>query len=203
MRPLGPDLARDPSVVIGLDMSLTSTGVAAVAAGTLRVTLHRIRSKGAKDDTFAARGHRLEQIAEDVQAAAQARAGTLVVIESPAYSRLTGHMHDRSGLWWLTVALMRDLGCDVVEVTPNARAKYGAGKGNAAKDEVLAAMVRRFPDLAVDGNDVADALILASMGIRWLGSPLEDAPGRVSPSKACLTAMDAVVWPEPLWSPAA
>lgn len=114
----------------------------------------------------------------------------LVVVEQPAFSRSTGSMHDRSGLWWLAVAKLRSLDRPVVEVTPTARAKYATGKGNAGKDAVLAAVVRRYPDVEVTGNDEADALVLAAMGARWAGHPIDDPP------KTHLAALEAVRWPE-------
>ena len=39
-------------------------------------------------------------------------------------------------------------------------AATGAGGGlKAGKDQVLAAVIRRYPDVPVDGNDQADALV--------------------------------------------
>ncbi|MBA3907928.1 MAG: hypothetical protein H0X35_14780, partial [Pseudonocardiales bacterium] len=152
-------------VVIGLDLSLTSTGIAIIDGGS--VTLHRVKSKGAKGDTLAARHVRLLRITDETYSLGIYNSTdrcSLVVIESPAFSRTTGHMHDRSGLWWLTVDIFRMHGYPVAEVTPTARAKYATGKGNAGKDAVLAAVVRRYPDVEVSGNDEADALVLAAMG---------------------------------------
>ena len=77
-------------------------------------------------------------------------------------------------------------------MTPTARAKYGTGKGNAAKDAVLAAVIRRYPAVDVTGNDEADALILAAMGARHLGIPLELSPV----PGPCLDALLKVRWPE-------
>ena len=58
---------------------------------------------------------------------------------------------------------------------PTSRATYATGKDNAGKDAVLAAVVRRYPDVDVTGNDEADALVMAAMGARLLGHPLEDS----------------------------
>jgi crossover junction endodeoxyribonuclease RuvC len=102
-----------------------------------------------------------------------------------------GSQHDRSGLWWLVLDPVHWDGRarDVVEVPPTCRAKYATGKGNAPKDAVLAAAIRRFPDWDITGNDVADAVILAAMGARHLGHPIDQMPA------AHLTAMAAVRWP--------
>ena len=187
--------------VIGLDLSLTSTGVAVVTCGpgiepTAAVT--RISSKGKADADLEARYQRLLalqlQVIRHVDNAGERDFDTadLVVIEQPAYSRTTGHQHDRSGLWWLIVHRLKLDGIPVAEVAPSARPKYATGKGNAGKDEVLAAVVRRYPDVPVAGNDDADALVLAAMGARHLGHPIDD-PLPV----ARLAAMDKVRWPDP------
>jgi crossover junction endodeoxyribonuclease RuvC len=176
--------------VVGIDLSLTSTGMAAInPAGPAMVTC--VKSKGSATATLDDRSRRLEAVAGEVISQVVRVHPRLVVIEQPAFSRQNGHMHDRSGLWWLVVMGLRELGYRVAEVSPTSRAKYGTGKGNAGKDAVLASVVRRYPDVDVNGNDQADALILAAMGARWLGHPIDDLP------KTHLAAMDAVHWPEP------
>lgn len=174
--------------VVGLDLSLTSTGVA-VSDGRLA----RIRSKGFRLDTIAARAQRIDRIVNDICAATDDFTSVdLVVIEAPAYSSVGGSSHDRSGLWWLTVAAIRAHAVEVVEVMPTTRAKYATGKGagpDASKDACLAAVVRRFPTWAVTGNDVADALVLCAMGCDHLGAPLAEMP------KAHRDALAKVVWP--------
>jgi crossover junction endodeoxyribonuclease RuvC len=180
-----------PLLVAGVDLSLTSTGVATVwappeAGGRLK----RVESKGAKGATLAQRCIRLDRLARAITD--EAGRADLVVIEAPAYSRTVGSMHDRSGLWWLVIHILtEDYACTVVEVAPTARARYATGRGNAGKDQVLAAVCKRYPDWDVTGNDVADALILAAMGARHLGHPIE-----TSMPATHLTAMAAVAWPE-------
>lgn len=176
------------SAVLGLDLSLTSTGLAWVVDGAAEVS--RIRSTGRKGATLAQRDARLYDLRAQIALTVEGYPPDLVVIEQPAFSRTTGHMHDRSGLWWLVVADLHLAGIRTVEVAPTARAKYATGKGNAGKDEVLAAVVRRYPAVEVTGNDEADALILAAMGTRHLGQPIEE-----SLPKLHLEAMAKVAWP--------
>lgn len=171
--------------VVGIDLSLTSTGVVTIRDGI--VTIDRIQSKGAAKASLNERAERLYKLSVEVTRHAQR--GDLVVIEGPAFSRSNPGMHDRSGLWWLVVDNLHDV-CDVVEVAPSARAKYATGKGNAGKDEVLAAVVRRYPDAPVANNDEADALVLAAMGARHLGAAIDDLPA------AHLTGMSKVRWPQ-------
>ena len=91
-------------------------------------------------------------------------------------SRNPGSAHDRSGLWWMTVDMIaaRGLGFPLV-VPPTVRAKYATGKGNAGKDEVLAAVIRRYPAAQVNNNDEADALVIAAIAARLGGDPIEES----------------------------
>ena len=114
-----------------------------------------------------------------------------MVVEQPAYSQTGGSHHDRSGLWWLIVATLREWGFDVVEVTPGGVKKYATGKGNASKDQVLAAVVKRYPQADITDNNIADAWVLAAMGARALGYEVDSLP------QVNLAAMDAVRWSDP------
>lgn len=172
--------------VVGLDLSLTATGVCRAAGGVVEV--RRITSR-ADDGTLAARSIRLRSLAGII--ARTATDAVLVVVEAPAYASSTGKVHDRAGLWWLVVARLTGAGVPVVEVTPQAVKTYATGKGNADKDDVLSAVVRRYPGVAVTKNDEADALVLAAMGRRALGHPLDVLPA------AHLRAMTKAAWPQP------
>lgn len=180
--------------VVGLDLSLTSTGVA-VATQDGAIT-DRITTKPTPNATLRDRVARLGMMAS--LTCDHAKGADLIVIEQPAYSRTGGSTHDRSGLWWLVVGKLSGL-YPVVEVAPTCRSRYATGRGNASKDDVLSAVIRRYPHVDVNGNDEADALILAAMGARHLGHPLE-RPG-LKPMHALptphLKAMDAVHWPNP------
>ncbi len=171
--------------VVGIDVSLTSTGVA-TPLGVLR-----IRSKGKADDSLTVRRGRLRGLTEAiVEAALYHGRPDLVVIEGPSFASVGGHPHDRSGLWWLVVDALRELDLPVAVMVPSARCKYGTGKGNASKDAVFAETIRRYPTFAVDGNDVADALLLCAAGMDYLSAPLAELP------QTHRTALDKVEWPE-------
>lgn len=184
-------------LVVGIDLSLISTGIAGIRWGDIdapRLTSSwttRVESKGRADATLAARMRRLRNLRSAITD--HAAGADLVVIEGPSYAQKTAaSAHDRSGLWWQIVDLLDDdFGCTVVEVPPTCRIKYATGRGNASKDQVLAAAVKRYPDVDVTGNDVADAVVLAAMGARHLGHPIEP-----SLPQAHLDAMTKIRWPE-------
>jgi len=183
--------------VVGVDLSMTSTGLAHAVNGSLTAN-RRVQSKGSKGDTLLSRHLRLQQISDNVLGWVADLAPSLVVVEAPSFGSQTGSQHDRSGLWWLVVAALHDAGFPVAQVPPNTRATYATGKGNAGKDAVLASVLRRYeqpgsPFYLIDGNDVADATVLAAMGSRWAGVPIED-----SLPQTHLRAMDGAEWPETL-----
>lgn len=162
--------------VIGLDLSLTCTGL--VIADGKRVGVRLIRSKPL-GTALIDRKRRLQGIADGIWQSWE-RVPDLVVVEAPimaAASRSSsGSAHDRSGLWWRIVDTLI-AGCiPVLEVPPACRAKYATGKGNASKGAVIDAVARRYPDVPTGGDDnLADALILAAIGRRLLADPLEDS----------------------------
>jgi crossover junction endodeoxyribonuclease RuvC len=163
--------------VIGVDLSLRSTGVAGrgwadrIAPGPNLHGLDRLRHIRAAVLDFA-------------------RGADLCVIEGPSYGSQGAGQHERAGAWWLVVEALSASEIPVAVVPPTCRARYACGKGNASKDQVLIAAVRRYPDVDIDGNDAADAVILAAMGADWLGEPWAQVPA------AHRTGLDGVRWPE-------
>ena len=163
-------------IVFGIDPSLTSTGVAFVdTADRLTVGVGRVQSKGGRADSWPVRATRIGRLADRV--AAETPAGArLAVIEAPSLAqRNAGAAHDRAGLWWGIYHRLTAAGVPVLPVPPSCRAKYATGKGNAGKDEVLLAASRRYPHAPIVGNDDADAVVLAAIGARMLGEPIEDS----------------------------
>lgn len=175
-------MASDP-LIVGLDLSLTSTGAASVLGG--KAGLACIRPDPGAGDHL-----RIDFVRTRVwQLAAHA---ALVVIEGPSYGSVTGKQHERAGLWWICTRMLWRAGIPYAVVAPAALKKYALGKGSGkgtGKDQVLAAAVRRYPMAAADGNDVADALVLAAMGADHLGCPLAPVP------QANRAALAGVKWP--------
>lgn len=185
--------AADPTKpfrVVGLDLSLTATGVATLY-GERHVT-DTIRSKGKAADGLLARSQRLHAL--HIEILEKVMGADVAVIEQPAYGQTGGSHHDRSGLWWLVVSDLADRDKGVrrfAEVTPQAVKMYATGKGNASKSEVLAAVIKRYPSADVANDNEADAFVLAAIGARLAAQPIEE-----SLPTANLRAMDKVRWAE-------
>ena len=182
-RPVPPTAAATglTPYVVGLDLSLTASGVASSRGWT-----ETVFSTGKADATLAQRRERLVAISTVVHGLAHH--SDLVVIEAPAFSRTTGHMHDRSGLWWAVVHGLMSRDIPVVEVTATTLKKYATGKGNATKPDMRVELYRRAGVDLRDDNQV-DAVWLAHLGCHLLGRPLLNLP------QTHLVALDKVARP--------
>jgi Holliday junction resolvasome RuvABC endonuclease subunit len=172
--------------VVGIDPSLTSTGVAVVWRGVQGTLAATIATKGKRADTLVDRRNRIGHIVEKL--GEYWGSADLVVVEGPAGATPGGSTWDRAGLWWAIVHSVMDY-CSVAVVSPTTRAKWATGNGRADKAAVAVAMSRRAPDVDLSTSDEADALALAWMGAQWLGW----RPVRSKVEQACL---DAARWPE-------
>jgi crossover junction endodeoxyribonuclease RuvC len=176
-------MAMADVVVLGLDLSLTSTGAALAGGNGGKYSTSVLRPPAGRH-----RGHdRLLWLVDEVEA--EAKHADLIVVEGPAFGAKGSAYHQLAGLWWLVVHALWLHNLPVAIAPPAAVKRYATGRGNAGKDLVLASVVRRFPDFA-GGNDEADALILAALGAEHLGHPIVDMPA------AHRTALSGVDWPE-------
>lgn len=183
------------AIIIGIDPSLTGTGIARVDTDDRLVAdVQTITSTGRKDATWPQRATRIDNLAQEIASLCQDElheiSADLVVLEAPSLGQQRqGGTLDRHGLWWGILARLTYWGIPYACVAPAARAKYATGKGNASKDQVLLEVARRFPHVPVTDNNQADALVLAAMGADHLGTPLVELP------KAHREALDKVAWP--------
>lgn len=178
-------------IIAGIDPSLTSTGVAIVRSPE-RVETATVTSKppAPGTETVRSRFERMEQLAAEILD--HVDGAEVVGIESPAYGmRNAGKVHDRSGLWWWIVGQLQGRGVPVVEVSPPSRMMYATGKGNAGKDLVLVTAATTYKQAAINGNDVADAVVIAAMVSRLAGQPIELR----EPSQAKMRALTKVYAP--------
>ena len=176
--------------VVGVDPSLTGTGIASSNGWVDVAGYKRARSKDPgitqlpHPERIAAMTNLVDTVYYSIGAP------QLVVMELPAVSRSGGGAHERGWFWWQLYHRLTTTGFPVGLMAPNARALYATGKGNAAKGAVIDAVTRRFPQWATEGNDnAADAVALMAAGRDWLGHPITDLP------KTHRAALDKATWP--------
>lgn len=154
--------------VVGVDLSLRATGLAAIddAVGIITVDTDVVKST-TDSGTLTSRHERLEAIAAAV--VKYCKDANLVVIESPSYSSGGRGTWDRAGLWWWVISVLIITGATVAEISPKTRAKFVTNNGNAGKNAVGIAIGRLWPDVALRDDNDSDALVLATMGAQHLG----------------------------------
>ncbi|MFI6160371.1 hypothetical protein ACIA59_10525 [Micromonospora haikouensis] len=160
--------------VIGLDLSITATGIAWCDGTTYTVATKK------EGDA------RLIAITDEVCRAIAGRSIDLVVIEDlPTHAKaagITGMVHGAVRAYLLRLKTPYAL------ITPASLKKYATGRGNAGKPEMAVALYKRAGRELPDDNQV-DAWWLRAAGLDHLGHPPADMP------QAHRAALDAVTWP--------
>lgn len=172
--------------VVGLDLSLTATGV---AFGGLAA---RISTKKDGCERLAAVRERVLEFLTPLP--------DLVGIEGYSFNSKYGG--ERLGELGGVIRLqLWELGIPFVEIPPASVKKYATGSGTASKDEVLGAAIRRLGYERDDHNE-ADALWVRAMAYDHYGAPIVEVPAS---HRAALTAIvkkkgkpdrPAILWPE-------
>jgi crossover junction endodeoxyribonuclease RuvC len=190
-----PQITGYPSV-IGLDLAIgssssTGTGIAS-SLGWCESVGYPDRKKRGREFSNLPHHERLHALVDLRQRITdEIGCPDLVVLELPAPSRAGGGSHERAWLWWEMYRWLTSSYVPVALLTPNQRALYATGKGNAPKTAVVDAVARRWPDWSTGGDDnLADAVTLMAAGRDHLGHPITDMP------KAHRAALDKAIWPD-------
>lgn len=143
---------------MGLDLSLTSTGV---SIGGLTTSI-KSKNKGSE---------RLLEIRNEIIELAQTSGVEIVAIEGYSYASRHSQAHSIGELGGVVRVALRELGVPVVVIPPTCRAKFATGKGNSGKSEVMSAISAKTGIIwsGGDGNDRCDAWILEQMALTYLG----------------------------------
>ncbi len=182
--------------VIGLDLSLTRTGIAIWRDGVMRTTSTVSQPIGAQ--SWDERNTRIVGQAGSIIRWLSHNAWTdgqpyadLAVIEAPIlHGPQTGSFFDRAQLWGGVYSKLRSSGWRVpVAVVNVATLKaWATGKGNADKAMMLHAARREWPGVLND--DEADSAWLASLGACAIG----DQPFDLKPRHHAI--LTKIQWPE-------
>lgn len=171
--------------VVGLDLSLTGTGIAHPDGTTETI---RTKHRGCE---------RLIHIRDHITAAIWPHRvpANLVVIEDYAYSRAAAHSHELGELGGVVRVALHERGIPFVCVGPSSLKKFATGKGNADKHAMRIAAYKTA-DLEFDDDNQCDAAWL-----RWMGLyALIERPGGAPPVPATAYRDETVAkiaWPVP------
>lgn len=152
-------------IVVGLDLSLTSTGWARQQLDeTARLVSLFMPGKRRGCDRLIWLRKAVTDICRDAD---------LILIEDGVVrsqaAKALGELHG------VVKVALHELERRVVLVPPASVKKYATGKGNAGKPDMLAAAIRRL-DYQRASDDEADALWLCAMGLDHLGAPPAQLP---------------------------
>lgn len=196
-------------IVLGLDLSLTSTGIAIIDS---RKPEERIlfregskplprvptpgRAAGARKIDRGLvpvweRSRRISELADRILLDVVHVPLNLAVVEAPSFgSHHSGAAHERSGLFWTIVGSLRSVDVPVAEVPPSSRALYATGDGGADKASVVDVTVERY-GLGTRDDNIVDAFVLAAMGCHAYLQPLD----KTIPERQA-NALRSVLWPD-------
>lgn len=173
-----PAAGTSRRLVIGLDLSLTSTGVAGDGWSD------KIRTKTRGDARI-----RILQIA----IADYIKNADLVVMEGPAFGHGAQAGHEElAGLRVIVRQYCYRYHIPYGVIPPASLKLYAAGSGRAEKGAVRTAIAERYGYLTEGPAryDEADAYAAMAAGYDWLGQPLAEAPEKNR------SALAGCKWPE-------
>lgn len=151
--------------IIGLDLSLTNTGVAIIEDGKL-VHSCLIKSKPQGDRHI----DELKRILGIVNSIVELMVKPdLVVIENLAFMAQGTSLTQLAGLSYIVRSVVMDMGAKFVLVAPSTLKKFITGKGNGDKNLVLMEVYKRW-DVSFTNDNEADSFGLAQIGVELLAS---------------------------------
>ena len=163
--------------LMGLDLSLTSTGVS-VNGETFTI---KPKTKGVE---------RLAEISDQIVDWANRIRPIAVIIEGYSYGSKFSRAHALGELGGSVKLVLHKSGFKTVEVPPKCRAKFATGNGNSGKIDVLASLRVMDPEkFGKDfGDDECDAWVLEQMAYAEIGE------SKYQWSSVQMSALDKVDW---------
>lgn len=164
--------------IMGLDLSLTSTGVAVNGTTSIIMT----PTKGVE---------RLVLISSKLREIVNENRVNLVILEGYSFASRHSHAHSIGELGGVVKVMLWRESVPFVEVPPTSRAKFATGKGNASKDEVISSISAKTGIVfkGAGGNDECDAWVLQEMGKVHFGL------SSLTWTKEQMSALDKIEWP--------
>ena len=170
--------------IIGIDQSLTATGLVGPEASDVVVIRSRLDGP-----------QRLIEIRDRVVDVCLAP-DTAVIMEGFAYSK-GARAHDAGGLGWILRVALFEAGVPYLIVSTNQIKKYATGIGNAPKPHVVSAVTHRTGKIWTS-TDAVDGYVAWCIGrdLAGLNHPMGVLP------KAHRAAIKDLAWPNAVgWGP--
>lgn len=162
-------MAKQKIISLGLDLSLTGTGVVILEDGKF-VKRHLIKSKPVGDLPLN-EVRRIRKIVEEIETIVTDREETInvAVIEGLAFMvRNATALVQLSALNYMTRAMLDDYHIPFVIVAPTSLKKFVTGSGASKKDVMLIETYKRYGVSIVNDNE-CDSYGLAQIGLALLG----------------------------------
>lgn len=172
--------------VAGIDLSLTSTGLALPDGTLISITSRQRgipRCLGIAGEIL---GHLTNREADGYLA--RLPIADLIAIEGYSYSSRNSQAHALGELGGIVRGSLHDYDIPWVDISPATVKKYATGRGNAPKDQVLVAAVSRL-GITPQNSDEADAAWLRALTLDHYGHPPVAMP------KTHRAALDKITWP--------
>jgi crossover junction endodeoxyribonuclease RuvC len=143
--------------LIGLDLSLTSTGIS-------------INGKTSIISTKLRGAERLSFITKNIVDICKKEKINCAIIENYSFASRNSQAHSIGELGGCVRMSLWENGIPYIEIPPKSRAKFATGKGNAGKTEVISAISSKtgFVFSGSGADDECDAWILEQMGLAYL-----------------------------------
>jgi crossover junction endodeoxyribonuclease RuvC len=163
--------------ILGLDLSLTSTGHSTKG----ETGIFSVKEKGAE---------RLSLVTRMVVDFCVNNSIECVVLEGYSFASRNSQAHSIGELGGCVRMRLWENGIPFVQVPPTSRAKFATGKGNAGKTEVISAISSKTGKIFSGGgaDDECDAWVLEQMGLARVGL------SQFQWTKEQMSALDKVDW---------
>ncbi len=143
-------------VVIGIDLSLTGTGIVVLDDGRLDFceTIKTRQRRGIDRQRYI-----LDEITAVINQYGS-NGNTFIVLEGPSFASRGANVHGLFELFGMVKLLLDDKAVSCQQIPPSKLKKFATGKGNAPKSVVLKEVYRKWHQNFDDDNQ-ADAFVLA------------------------------------------
>ena len=155
-------MAKSNTISIGLDLSLTGTGLIILQDGKI-IKQKLIKSKPVGDLPLN-EVRRIRKIIEEIELIVGENSPTIAVIEGLAFMvKNATALTQLSALNYMTRAMLDDYNVPFVIVAPTSLKKFVTGNGASKKDVMLIETFKRYGVTILDDNE-NDAYGLAKIG---------------------------------------